>query len=121
VAHQRGAQPVRVEVGADAAGAARAEPTAGQRIVRVAGDLPEPAVAHMGQCVALPEADVAERRDDARFAGGRPARHGSQAAARARAYSCGARAEAAIFRKRRREMRFMAAVRRYELEKSNIC
>ena len=55
-------QPVGIEVRADAAGAARAQPAAAQRIVGVALDLPELAVPDVGDRAALPEADVAEGR-----------------------------------------------------------
>ena len=122
VAHQRRAQAIRVEVGADAAGPPRAKPSPGQRVVRMARDLPEPAVAHVGERVALPEADVAEGRDHARFAAGRLARHGSQPAARARGDGCGARAEAGDLQEAspRNTIHGRRAVR-YELEKSNIC
>ena len=59
-ADQRRAQPVGVVVGADAAGAARAEPAAGERVLGVALDLPQPAVPGGGDGAALPEAEVAE-------------------------------------------------------------
>ena len=64
-AQERRAQPVGVEVGADAAGAARAEAAARERVVGVALDLPQDAVPHGGDRVALPEAEVAEGRDGA--------------------------------------------------------
>ena len=78
-ADERGLEAVGVEVRADAAGAARAEAAAAQRVVRVALDLPEPPVPHGGDGAALPEADVAEGRDlaEPRLGGGR-ARPGAE-------------------------------------------
>ena len=73
-AHQRRAQAVGVEVGADAAGAARAQPAARERVVGVALDLPEDAVADRRDRVALPEAQVAEGRHRAHALLDRPPR-----------------------------------------------
>ena len=64
-AEERGAQAVGVEVRADAARAPRAEAAPGQGVLGVALDLPEDAVPHGGDRVALPEAEVAEGRDRA--------------------------------------------------------
>ena len=57
---ERRLEAVGVEVRADAAGAARAEAAPAERVVGVALDLPELAVADVGDRAALPEADVAE-------------------------------------------------------------
>lgn len=62
-ANERGTQPVGIGVGADAARAARAKSTAAERVDGVAIDFPELAVTDGGEGVALPETDVAERRD----------------------------------------------------------
>ncbi len=59
-ANQRRAQTVRIEVRADSTGTARAKPSAGKRIERIAFNLPELTVAHAGDGAALPEADIAE-------------------------------------------------------------
>jgi len=59
---QGGAQAVGVVVGADAAGASRAEPAAREGIVGIALDLPEAAVLLGRDRSALPEAEVAVGR-----------------------------------------------------------
>ncbi len=59
LAQEGRAQAIGVVVGPDAAGAARTEPAARQRIGRVALDLPQPAVLLAGDRAALPEAEVA--------------------------------------------------------------
>jgi hypothetical protein len=61
VAQQWRAQAIRVEMGADAARAAGAEPALAQRIVRVADYLPQLSISNVREGVALPEADVTER------------------------------------------------------------
>ena len=65
VPQQRRAQAVGIDAGADAARAAGAEPALAQRIVRVADDLPQAAIANVRDGIALPEADVAVRRNGA--------------------------------------------------------
>ena len=73
-ADQRGAQAIRVVDGADRPGAAWAQPAAALRVERVALELPELAVAHVGDAAAAPEAHLAEGRDGLDFArGGRAA------------------------------------------------
>src|SRR5512135_1597649 len=60
---ERCLQPVRVEMRSHAPRATGAKPPPAQGIKRVALDLPESAVAHIGYCPAFPETDVAERGD----------------------------------------------------------
>jgi len=70
---ERRLQAVGVEVRADAAGAAGAEAAAAERVLGVAFDLPQAAVAHGGDGAAFPETEIAEGRDGANAApGGRP-------------------------------------------------
>ena len=80
-ADQRGAQAIRVIDGADRPGAARAQPAAALRVERIAFELPELAVAHVGDAAAAPEAHFAERRDCLHFARRRRARGGDRGAA----------------------------------------
>ncbi len=62
-ADQRLLQAVGVVVRADGAGAAGAQPAAALRILGIADELPEPAVAHVRDARTPPEAHLAERRD----------------------------------------------------------
>ena len=73
---QRLADAVRVVVRTDGAGAARAQPAVALRILRVALELPQLAVAHVGDAAAAPEAHLAEGGDGRHRAGRRPARPG---------------------------------------------
>ena len=64
-------QPVGVVELPGRAGAARAEHAAGERVLGVAGDLRDPAVLHVGEHAAAPEAELAVGRDDAVAVGAR--------------------------------------------------
>ena len=115
-ADERRLQAIVVEVGADAAGAARAEAAPAQRVVRVALDLPELAVLDVGDRPALPEADVAEGRDllqtpgrDAPSPAARPASLATPAVA-----DVAAMVAAEICRNRRRERESMRPLVRCE-------
>jgi len=70
LAQQRLLQPVGVVVRADGTGAARAQAAAALRVERVADELPQPAVAHVGNSAAAPEAHLAEGRDGLHLAAG---------------------------------------------------
>ena len=59
-ADQRLLQPIRVVVRADGAGSARAEPAAALRVLRVAFELPQLAVADVRDSAAAPETHFAE-------------------------------------------------------------
>ncbi len=62
-ADQRLLQAIRIVMRADGAGAARAQPAAALRILRVAFELPQLAVANVGDSTAAPETHVAVRGD----------------------------------------------------------
>ena len=63
-AQERRLQPVRVVEEARSARAARAEPPLRKRVLGVADDLRDAAVLHVREDAALPEAELAEGRDD---------------------------------------------------------
>ena len=70
-AQQRLADAVRVVVRTDGAGAARAQPAVALRVLRIALELPQLAVAHVGDATAAPEAHLAESGNGRHRAGRR--------------------------------------------------